>query len=187
MTPLRVTGGELSGRRLRVPRRGVRPTADRVRESAFAILGELTDATVLDLYAGSGALGIETLSRGASRVVFVEQARASLEVLEANLADLELGTRSRVIRGGVLRAIRRLGGEGARFDLVLADPPYATPAEPVLQALVAARLLAPGGTLVVERGRGHAVAPVVGLTQVDCRRYGDTVMIRFEASPQPGG
>jgi len=187
VTPLRVTGGVLAGRRLRVPRRGVRPTADRVRESAFAILGDLSDAMVLDLYAGSGALGIEALSRGARFVVFVEQASASLDVLRRNLADLDLEGRSRVMRGDAVRSIRRLGGEGVRFDLVLADPPYATPIDSMLRELVAAGILSPGGTLVVERGRGHAVTPVEGLALVESREYGDTVLSRLEASIPSGG
>ena len=86
-----------------------------------------------------------------------------------------------------MRAIRRLGAEGVRFDLILADPPYATPIEPVLREIMAAGLLEPGGTLVGERGRGHAVAPVDGLALVELREYGDTVMSRLEATPQPGG
>lgn len=187
MTPLRVTGGELGGRHLRVPRHGVRPTSDRVRESGFAILGDLTDMTVLDLYAGSGALGIEALSRGASFAVFVEQSSTSLAALRHNLATLGIEARSRVVRGDALRALRRLGGEGRRFDLVLVDPPYATPVEPVLRALVAYRLVSSGGAVVVERGRGHALSGVEGLRQVEQRAYGDTVLFRLEAISQTGG
>jgi 16S rRNA (guanine(966)-N(2))-methyltransferase RsmD len=152
----------------------------------FAILGDLSEASVLDLYAGSGALGIEALSRGAERVVFVERSVNHLHVLRENLSVLDLTARGRVVRGDALRAIRRLASEGARFDLVLADPPYAEPVEPVLRELVAARILAPGGKLVVERGRGHAVAPMDGLTLVDCREYGDTVMSWLETSDERG-
>lgn len=184
---MRVTGGTLGGRRLRVPRRGVRPTTDRVRESLFAILGDLSDARVLDLYAGTGALGIEALSRGAEFAVFVEQASPSLDALDANLADLDLVTHSRVVRGDATRGVRRLAKEADRFDLVLADPPYAAPTEALLAELVASGILNPGATLVIERGRGHAVAPVAGLVVVDQREYGDTVMTRLEAPMAAGG
>ena len=85
---MRVIAGRLRSRRLRAPPEGVRPTSDRVREALFSALGDFTDARVLDLFAGSGALGIEAISRGASEVVFVERARASLVVLRGNLADL---------------------------------------------------------------------------------------------------
>ncbi|MGH0030023.1 MAG: 16S rRNA (guanine(966)-N(2))-methyltransferase RsmD [Myxococcota bacterium] len=186
VTPLRVTGGTLGGRRLRVPKRGVRPTTDRVRESLFAILGDLSDARVLDLYAGTGALGIEALSRGAESVVFIEKALPSLEALRRNLSDRAREPRSRVLRGDVLRGLRRLAGEGARFDLVLADPPYEAPVEDLLVALAGSGLLAPGGTLVLERGRGQTVAAVDGLGLVEHREYGDTVMSRFEASASGG-
>jgi 16S rRNA (guanine966-N2)-methyltransferase len=184
---MRVTGGSLGGRRLRVPRRGVRPTADRVRESLFAILGDLSDARVLDLYAGSGALGIEALSRGASFAVFVERALASLDVLQQNLTELDLGEHSRVLRSDVVRGLGRLAKEGERFDLVLADPPYDTPVDPTLSALVASGVLVPGGTLVVERGRGHVVEPIEGLVPVSYREYGDTAMTHFEACGDFGG
>ena len=165
----------------------MRPTADRVRESLFARLGELTDAGVLDLYAGSGALGIEALSRGAEAVVFVERASACLEVLRRNLADLDLVGRSRVVKGDALRGVRRLGAQGARFDLVLADPPYDAPADDLLEALVGAGILLPGATLVIERRRGHAVAPVDGLALLEHRAYGDTVLTSLTAVTGSGG
>jgi 16S rRNA (guanine(966)-N(2))-methyltransferase RsmD len=185
---LRVIGGALRGRRFGAPRRGVRPTADRVRESLFALLGDVSDASVLDLFAGSGALGIEALSRGASRAVFVEQSPATIAVLERNLAELELNERSRVLRGDVGRVLRRLARERDRFDLVLADPPYASGAlDRLLHDVVDAGVLLPGGMLVIERGRRHPVPLVSGLRLVEHREYGDTVITRFAASRDPGG
>jgi 16S rRNA (guanine(966)-N(2))-methyltransferase RsmD len=156
----------------------VRPSADRVREALFARLGDLEGAVVLDLFAGTGALGIEAVSRGATRVVFVERSPASAACLRRNLASLELGEEARLLREDVARALRRLGREGQRFDLVLLDPPYAEGEvlERALAGLVAERLLAAGATVVVERGRRHPVAPVAGLAPVDERRYGDTVV-----------
>ena len=180
-------GGVHRGRRLRVPRRGVRPTSDRVRESLFATLGDVSDAFVLDLYAGSGALGIEALSRGAERAVFVEQAAESVSVLRRNLETLDLEDRSRVLREDALRGLRRLAREGSSFDLVLADPPYAAGAlEGLLREVAETGILHPGGTLVIERGRRHAVTPVAGLLLVEHREYGDTVITRFTAA-NPGG
>jgi 16S rRNA (guanine966-N2)-methyltransferase len=172
---MRVTGGTLGGRRLVAPPNGVRPTADRVREALFARLSDLDGVCVLDLYAGTGALGIEALSRGAARVVFVERSNASLAALRRNLSALDLDDRARVVRGDVCGALRRLAGERLRFDLVLADPPYedrelAAP----LGLLVSGGLLAPGATVVVERSRRHPLPAVAGLVSHDTRRYGDT-------------
>ena len=112
---MRVTGGRLGGRRLLRPPAGVRPTADRVREALFARLGDLEDAAVLDLFAGTGALGIEALSRGACAATFVERTAASASVLGRNLAALGLAEGVRVLREDVGRALRRLGREGVLF------------------------------------------------------------------------
>ncbi len=178
---MRVTGGELGGRRLASPPAGVRPTSDRVREALFARLHDLAGAHVLDLYAGTGALGIEALSRGAERAVFVERGAAPIAVLRRNLVALDLRDRTRVLRGDVRSVLRRLGRERERFDLVLADPPYddADVAGP-LARLAAGELLAPGAVVVVERGRRHPVASIEGLVSRDARRYGDTTLEWFE-------
>jgi pantetheine-phosphate adenylyltransferase len=181
---MRVTGGTLGGRRLRVPASGVRPSADRVRESLFARLGALDGLRVLDLYAGSGALGIEALSRGAASVCFVDRSPASLAALRRNLDDLGLRERTRVLRSDVVRALRRLARDAARFDLILADPPYASgEAERVLREVAAGALLAPGGALVLECRRRHPLPTPEGLAAVDERHYGDTAVVRFEARP----
>jgi len=179
---LRVTGGNLSGRRFRVPQGAVRPTSDRVREALFGRLGDLAGLRVLDLYAGSGALGIEALSRGAARVAFVEQAAATLRVLRANLAELGIESFASVVAGDVPAAVRRLGRAGERFDLVLVDPPYASE-EPVraFEALVGSAVLCAGAMVVLERDRRHPSPGVAGLAALDERRYGDTVLARFVA------
>ena len=149
---MRVTGGALGGRRLRAPARGpVRPTADRVREALFARLGGLAGARVLDLYAGSGALGIEALSRGAVSAHFVERAAPVLQVLRANLEALALAQAARVLRGDACSVVRRLARDGTQFDLVLVDPPYASSeASRALRALAESGILAPGAVVVVE-------------------------------------
>ena len=186
---LRITGGVLAGRRFKAPSgRGVRPSTDRVRESVFATLGPLHGARVLDLYAGSGALGIEALSRGAANVVFVERASAALETLRRNLAQLGLGDRSRVLGSDVRSAIRQLGRRGERYELILMDPPYASgEAERAMVAAVESGILSPGGTVVVESSRRHLPGEVAGLERMDERRYGDTVMLRFQNCIGCGG
>ena len=185
---MRVIAGRLGGRRLRPPpEAGVRPTSDRVREALFAQLGALEDAHVLDLYAGTGALGIEALSRGASAAVFVERSPASLAVLQDNLGHLGLEAQSRIVRGDALAVVRRLGRSAERFDLVLADPPYAFEVGPeLLTLLLAARIVAPGGTVVIESSRRHPLRPVVGWRVVSDRRYGDTVVTRLTPDPEVG-
>ena len=123
---MRVTGGRLGGRRLRARRSGTRPTADRVRVALFARLGDLDGARVLDLYAGTGALGIEALSRGAREVVFIERAARSLAVLRANLASLGLDDRTPASSPATRSAASSdSDARRVRFDLVLLDPPYA--------------------------------------------------------------
>ena len=124
----RIIAGEAGGRRLRVPRGDrVRPTTDRVRESMFAALGSLTDLggiTVLDAFAGSGALGLEAVSRGAAHATFVERHRSTAAILRANVAALDFGDRCRVVSGDVLGW---LGTAGESFDVAFCDPPYDFP------------------------------------------------------------
>jgi len=159
-----------------------------VRESLFARTGDMEGAAVLDLYAGTGTLGIEALSRGAEHVVFVEHSAAAAAVLRRNLVGLDLEGRSRVVRADARAALRRLAREGRRFDLVLADPPYGAPGiAETLAMLSGDELLRPGGTLVVERSRRHPVAALPGLGEVASRRYGDTVVEwRVRRAEDPG-
>ncbi|MGY1847296.1 16S rRNA (guanine(966)-N(2))-methyltransferase RsmD [Blastococcus sp. SYSU DS1021] len=176
----RLIAGLAGGRRLQVPPAGVRPTGDKARGALFNSLGTLVDldgAAVLDLYAGSGALGLEALSRGAATVVFVESGPKVLPVLRANLAAVGLPG-GRVVAGSVPAVVT--GPAPQAFDVVLADPPYATPAEEVrevLSALVAGEWLAPGGVVVVERSSREREwewpTPLEGLRE---RRYGEAVL-----------
>jgi 16S rRNA (guanine966-N2)-methyltransferase len=182
---LRVTGGRLGGRRLLAPKTGVRPTADRVRESLFSHLGDLEGVAVLDLFAGTGALGIEALSRGAASLVAVELSRGVRQVLLGNLSSLSIRDEVRVEAASADAAVKKLGRAGARFDLIFLDPPYAAEAAaPVLGAIVAAGVLAEDGLVVFERGRSHPVPVIQGLQVVDERSYGDTVIseLRHAAS-----
>lgn len=175
---MRVIAGRLGGRRLVAPRGAeTRPTTDRVREALFSALGDVSDAAVCDLYAGTGALGIEALSRGAARGVFVESGRAALAALRENLASLELGQVARVIPLPVERALDRLGQDAA-FDLVLLDPPWVALAAAAAAAgrLVSLGLLAPGGRLVLEHARRDAAPAIPGLSLDSTRTYGDTAV-----------
>jgi 16S rRNA (guanine966-N2)-methyltransferase len=176
----RLIAGVAGGRRLKVPPVGVRPTGDRAREGLFNSLGTLTDldgAAVLDLYAGSGALGLEALSRGADSVVFVESSPKVLPVLRANLAAVGLPG-GRVVAGSVATVVA--GRAPAAFDVVLADPPYDVPADEVvgvLRALTGGGWLEPGAVLVVERSSRDEPfewpTPLAGLRD---RRYGEAVL-----------
>jgi 16S rRNA (guanine966-N2)-methyltransferase len=147
---VRIIAGTHRGHTIYAPRgRATRPTSDRVRENVFNFLGPVDGATVLDLYAGSGALGLEALSRGAERVVFVESDREAVRAIERNLDKLQLsGT---VLRQDVATALAAETGAGRKYDLVLVDPPYEmyTEIEPQL-ARYLPRLLADDGVVVVE-------------------------------------
>jgi 16S rRNA (guanine966-N2)-methyltransferase len=176
----RIVAGTAGGRRLKVPPSGVRPTGDRAREGLFNSLGTLVDlegARVLDLYAGSGALGLEALSRGAGEVVFVESGPRGLPVLKANLATLELPG-GRVLAGSVPTVVD--GAAPAAFDVVLADPPYDTPIGEVvgvLEGLVRGCWLASGAVVVVERSsRENAFEWPTPLRPLRERRYGEAVL-----------
>lgn len=176
---LRVTGGRLVRRLFAVPddadRGHVRPTSDRVREALFSSLssalpGGFSGAVVLDAWAGSGALGIEALSRGAAHVTFIEKNRRVSATLKRNLLDLELVARADVIVDDAARALRSL--DDARFDLVLVDPPYAEPLEPLLPSLV--RVLQQDGILVMERDKRAPDPTPPGLSLVRDKVYGQT-------------
>lgn len=180
---MRVTGGTLRGRRIRVPPgTGVRPTSDRVREALFGRLGDLKGARILDLFAGSGALGIEALSRGASEAVFVERSGAVAAVLRSNLDALGLTGSGRLVRAEAAAGVRRLAQQGEPFDLALLDPPYqdAAALQQALRALASSGILAPRATVMVEASKHAPPILVEGLARVDERRYGDTVLHRFE-------
>jgi 16S rRNA (guanine(966)-N(2))-methyltransferase RsmD len=156
-----------------------------VRESLFAWLPDLADASVLDLYAGTGSLGIEALSRGARSAVFVERARPALAALGANLADLELADVTRVLRTDVHAALARLGRENARYDVIFMDPPYgAADALDALRAIGESALLAPQGMLVFETSRRHPPGEAPGLARAEERSYGDTRVVCYVTAPQ---
>lgn len=185
---MRVIAGRLKGRRLApVTAAGVRPTPDRVREAVFSIIAPYGPfERVLDLFAGTGALGIEAISRGAANAVFVDEDRGSLKVLKRNLDICSLGESSMVLPTDVLRAIKKLDRPGEPgFDLVFLDPPYAdaNAVPDTLGALAESGILNPGAVVVAETparrgGEGQGAAPedYGRLRVIDERRYGDTMV-----------
>jgi 16S rRNA (guanine966-N2)-methyltransferase len=172
---MRVIAGRYGGRRLQAPPGdAVRPTSDRVREALFSVLGARVEgARVLDLYAGSGALGIEALSRGAAEATFVDSAAASIRAVKANLAAL--GAAAEVRRADARRFLGAASAAARQYDLVFLDPPYRL-AGRLGSELTAAlpAVLAPGAAVVAESDR--RVPLELGLPILDERRYGDTLI-----------
>jgi len=180
---MRVIAGSRKGHKLSAPPGlDTRPTSDRVRENVFNLVGPLEEARVLDLFAGSGALGIEALSRGAAGAVFVERDPDAVRTIERNLDRLRL-VGARVVRGDVLRTIAEEATTGAKYDLVLVDPPYGM--LPEIQPRLARHLpplLSTDGLVVVETDA--RVEPELPLPVRTSRKYGQTRVTLFEAPAQ---
>ena len=177
----RIIAGVARGRRLSVPPgTGTRPTSDRAREGLFATItalhGPLTQASLLDLYAGSGAIGLEALSRGAGRVLFVESDPAAARMIRANMTAVGLPG-GRLIAATVTAALRRGPGGEPPFDVVVADPPYATSDDEVSAMLLGLHKdgwLAPGALLAIERASRSGPVPwPPGYSFDRSRRYGE--------------
>lgn len=174
---MRIIAGLAKGRRIAAPPSGTRPMTGRARESLFAILGHrIEGADVLDLYAGSGSLGLESLSRGAASATFVERSRKASRIIAENIAAVGLG--GTVVTASAATAIERTD---ARFDVIFIDPPYRD-ADGEVAALVGAleRVLAEGGLVVVHRQSSSTIAVPEFLTCTDERRYGDAVVTMME-------
>ena len=179
---MRVVGGRLRGRPLQAPAsRAIRPTSERLRESIFDILAHaygdpVANARVIDLFAGSGALGIEALSRGASFALFVDESAEARALLRANIEALGLGAMTRIFRADATR----LGKAPAPYALAFLDPPYGQGlAEPALAALVDGGWLAPDAIVLVEEDARAAVKPPEALRLAEERVYGDTKIAIF--------
>ena len=179
MSKLRVAGGEARGRRLKAPK-GIRPTQGMVKEAIFNLIGPgIADVHVLDLFAGSGALGIEALSRGAAAVTFVDREPRGLAILRQNLDALDLKERSRVVRGDVVRWLEASPDEIRRAGFVFLDPPYD---DAVLdRALKVIDREVSGATVVAEHSRRQELPTLVRLRVDRQRRYGDTMVTVFRA------
>lgn len=174
---MRIVGGTLGGRVLRAPTgHSTRPTSEKVREAIFNILPDVEGARVLDIFAGSGALGIEALSRGAVHATFIDFDKTALKVLRQNLAELGLEDRATVIAQDAVAAVRRATpAEPWRF--VFIDPPYASDLATRAVLALPAGSLASDARIVIEHDRRHAPPDALGdLLRHDQRRYGDTLV-----------
>jgi 16S rRNA (guanine966-N2)-methyltransferase len=171
---VRIIAGTHRGHRIAAPKgRDTRPTSDRVRENAFNLIGPVDGAEVLDLFAGSGALGLEALSRGAAHATFVEHDRDACRVIDANLD--KLGLKATVLQ---LDAVRALQQERGAYDLVLADPPYDYDLSRLTPLL--AKLLTADGVLVLESSSREPAPEVPGLRERTTRTYGSARLTLFE-------
>jgi 16S rRNA (guanine966-N2)-methyltransferase len=179
---LRIIAGRQRGHRIQVPRGEVRPTAERVREAVFAALDSLdavSGSRVLDLFAGSGALGLEALSRGAAHCSFVESDRRVVGVLRANIRALGLGAEATVMAMPYQKALKLVAGIDPGYDVLFVDPPYR-----MLEAVTGTLtgflpvIMRPGGIVVIE-GPRHAVVEV-GMPATFVRHYGDTSITMVE-------
>jgi 16S rRNA (guanine966-N2)-methyltransferase len=180
---VKIVAGELGGRLLRTPRgRAVRPTAARVREALFARIGPLGGAAALDLFAGSGALGFEALSRGAATCLFSDDAAASIACVRANVKALGLEARTTVRRADFKRVLRDEARRGAGYDLVLLDPPYnATAGYAGALGELLPPVLAPGALIVIESAHGLELA--LDLPADPPRRYGASTIQIIRNAP----
>ena len=181
---MRVLAGELKGRKLVTPRgRTTRPTADHVRIACLDTLMPFVGrGPFLDLFAGSGAVGIEALSRGAPSAVFVEDDPMALRALRDNVQALGLGERAHVMRSDAARAVAALAGRGERFAVAFLDPPYDSPrAAPALAALADGACLLPGAVVVIQHATRTppAVAEPGALAPWKTRRFGETTLTFF--------
>jgi 16S rRNA (guanine966-N2)-methyltransferase len=176
---LRIISGERKGTRLfSLKKRKIRPTSDKVKGAIFNILSSVEDKKVLDLFAGSGALGIEALSRGAQEVGFVDDSSSSLNLIRKNLAKLGFEEKSRLIKKDVLRFLNTEFEQ--RFDLILADPPYGKGlCQKVLEILSGKEILNPDGVLVIEHHKKEKIEKMENFILLKERRYGDTVVSFF--------
>ncbi|MFO7870163.1 MAG: 16S rRNA (guanine(966)-N(2))-methyltransferase RsmD [Kiritimatiellia bacterium] len=180
---MRITGGGLSGLTIKVPR-GIRPTQDRVREALFSILADrVRGAAFADLFAGSGAVGIDAVSRGAAKVCWVERGRGAGRLLKENVNRLcrDTSTSLRIAAGDVFRFLQRENDLGP-YDIIFADPPYALgksgekekDAAALLKAVSASRVLSENGLFIIEQAAGRSCGRAAGWESIDKRTYGGT-------------
>ncbi|MDP2688861.1 MAG: 16S rRNA (guanine(966)-N(2))-methyltransferase RsmD [Deltaproteobacteria bacterium] len=186
---MRVIGGKCKGRRLAaVKGASTRPTSDKVREAVFDILPrEFPFRSVLDLFAGTGAMGIEALSRGAQDAAFVDMDAPAVQVIRKNLSACGLAGQGRVYRRDARSALRSFARKGERFDLIFIDPPYdSSLVEETLKDIDRAGLLSLGGVVVAETSKRTPVAAELSsIGLVDERRYGDTLVYFYEVKDGP--
>jgi len=181
---MRVISGVCKGRPLKaVQGMTTRPTTDKVKESLFNIIGPFFDGgNVLDLFSGSGSLGLEALSRGMEKGVFVEKDPKALQVIKANIQACRMEEESEVLRSDALRSIKMLGGRGVRFDLIMMDPPYkiANAIPSILSEIEENKLLAEDGLIICEHGKELELPEQIGpFVKYRYEKYGITAISFF--------
>lgn len=188
---MRVGGGEAKGRKIRTPRgRTARPTSDRVKKTIFDILGpRVIGARVLDLFAGSGALGIEALSRGASRAMFVESDPGAVRIIRENIDHCQVGLCAEIFKGRADTALRTMRRAGMLFDFIFVDPPYDLGmAGGALELLSRGGVLEEGACIVVEWSRDERLAPAeTSLIVEKEREFGRTIITFYRYSARTEG
>jgi 16S rRNA (guanine(966)-N(2))-methyltransferase RsmD len=173
---MRVTGGTGRGQRLKVPTGSrVRPTSDKVKQALFNILGDrVIDASFLDLYAGAGGIGIEALSRGAGRVVFIDSSRESLTAIKSNIELTGFSDRAQVTASKVETFLKK---SSEQYDIVFLDPPYAEDMQPLLELIAGSGIVKPGCVVIAEHFKKQPSPEKAGpLTLYREAKYGDTVL-----------
>ncbi len=194
----RISGGKNRGRRLQLPRGRLRPTTERVRAAVFSILGDrVVGATVLDLYSGSGAMGLEALSRGALRADMIERDGRACSTIEANIKSLDYGDRATVVRARAESVVGSPANRGGReksgrdegaYELVFIDPPYDDdPWRDILNGLSEGSILSRGAVVVAEHRTNLRLADSYGrLVRTSTRRYGDSSISMFSTADAHG-
>ncbi len=174
---MRIIAGKYKNRMLVGPKE-IRPTQDSVKKSLFDILGDMAGISFMDLYAGSGAIGIEALSRGVGRVCLVESDRGCIRDISANLKKLNIGQECRVVELDVIEAIKKIHAKGEKFDIIFLDPPYyKEEAKKALQTIGAYDILAPCGWIIVQHHKKDPVSSEEGSFAMFRRaKYGDTFL-----------
>ena len=181
---MRVTGGSERGRQLKVPPGSlVRPTSDKVKQALFNILGDrVRDAVFLDLFAGAGGIGIESLSRGAERVMFVDASRDSLMAVKQNIEDLGFKDRAETVLSSAEVFLRKPSGP---YDIAFLDPPYAEEMQPLLEMLACAGMLKPDSIVIAEHFKKQpSPEHACGLSLYRETHYGDTVLAFYKFTSQ---
>ncbi|MFC5649055.1 16S rRNA (guanine(966)-N(2))-methyltransferase RsmD [Paenibacillus solisilvae] len=185
---MRVIAGTAKGRALKaVPGTNTRPTTDKVKEAIFSMIGPYFDGgRVLDLFAGTGGLGIEALSRGADRAVFVDLEGASIEVIKHNIQAAGLAASSEIYRNEATRAVKALEKRGIAFRIVFLDPPYRMKEmDNLMQELAQRKLLEPSAVIVVEHDAAHSYPEELpGYDQIKRTQYGDTAVTIYRYRPE---
>ena len=177
---MRIITGKARGLKLTTPKNmDVRPTSDRVKESLFSIIGtKIVGTHVLDLFAGTGNLGLEAWSRGAEKVVFVDESHASLQLVRSNITKAKAEDMTTVIKGNAVKVIADLTARGEKFDFIFCDPPYnkGLPAQ-IIQMVAKYDLVIPGGYLIVEHSQHESLPELPTKFEViRCEKYGETLI-----------